>query len=304
MTDMSKTIIPKSDQLNADDLIAGPRTITITALRGCEDADQPVAVHFEGDDRKPYKPCKSMRRVMVHAWGPDGNTYAGKRMTLFCDPNVVFGGIKVGGIRISHMSGIDRDMTVALTATRAQRKPYTVRPLPREQGGGSAGVDLRAILKGGRDAASRGSADLATWWGNLSKAERAAAKPTLDAELKTAAAAADMAGLDADDHDAETGEIIESDLPGHADEADHAGFGGDRPSGDEDEFDVETWARDLMNDDGTLFRTSADIKKVFTDPDAYRRFTRLKAENPTIARELESALKGKEKALLDRERAR
>lgn len=132
MTDLSKTIAPKSDQLNADDLIAGPRTITITSVRGCEEADQPIAVHFEGDDRKPYKPCKSMRRVMVHVWGADGNAYPGKRMTLVCDPNVAFGGIKVGGIRISHMTGIDRDMTMALTVTRAQRKPYTVKPLSGE----------------------------------------------------------------------------------------------------------------------------------------------------------------------------
>lgn len=129
MTDLAKTIAPKSDQLNADDLIAGPRTITITGVRGCDEPDQPIAVNFEGDDRKPYKPCKSMRRVMVHCWGPDGNTYAGRRMTLYCDPNVQFGGIKVGGIRISHMSHIDREMVLPLTVTRAKRTPYTVKPL-------------------------------------------------------------------------------------------------------------------------------------------------------------------------------
>lgn len=129
MTDLAKTIAPKSDQLNADDLIAGPITITITRVRGCDEPDQPVAVHFEGDDGKPYKPCKSMRRVMVHCWGPDGNTYAGRRMTLYRDENVQFGGIKVGGIRISHLSHIEREMTMALTATRAKRAPYTVKPL-------------------------------------------------------------------------------------------------------------------------------------------------------------------------------
>jgi len=32
MTDMSLHIAPKSEQLNADDLIAGPRTITITSV--------------------------------------------------------------------------------------------------------------------------------------------------------------------------------------------------------------------------------------------------------------------------------
>lgn len=129
MTDLAKTIAPKSDQLNADDLIAGPRTIRITEVRGSDDADQPIAIHFEGDDRKPYKPCKSMRRVLVHAWGADGKTYAGRLATLYCDPDVQFGGIKVGGIRISHLSHIERDMTVPLMVTRGQRRPYTVKAL-------------------------------------------------------------------------------------------------------------------------------------------------------------------------------
>lgn len=129
MTDLAKTIAPKSDQLNADDLIGRNLTITVTGVRGCDEAEQPIAISFEGDNGKPYKPCKSMRRVMVHVWGRDGNTYAGRRMALYRDENVQFGGIKVGGIRISHMSHIDHDMTMALTATRAKRTPYTVKPL-------------------------------------------------------------------------------------------------------------------------------------------------------------------------------
>jgi hypothetical protein len=162
-------------------------------VRGSEDADQPISIHFEGDEKKPYKPCKSMRRVMVHCWGADGNTYTGRRMTLVCDPNVVFGGIKVGGIRISHMSDIDRDRTMALTVTRAQRRPYTVHPLPADRAGQRASlVDLTSILEDGRAAAHQGSARLTEWWGDLSKAEKAAAKPALDAELKTMAARIDQ----------------------------------------------------------------------------------------------------------------
>ncbi|MBK8200630.1 MAG: hypothetical protein IPK75_20025 [Acidobacteria bacterium] len=91
---MSKFVIPKSDQLNADDLLSGPRTITITKVSGTGAADQPVAVHFEGDDGKPYKPCKSMRRVMIAGWGVDAAQYVGRSMTLYCDPKVVFGGMQ------------------------------------------------------------------------------------------------------------------------------------------------------------------------------------------------------------------
>jgi hypothetical protein len=125
---MLDTIVPKSDQLNSDDLIGGPRTITLTKVSLTGD-EQPVALHFEGDNGKPYKPGKSMRRVLVHVWGPDANVYAGRSMTLYRDDKVMFGGVAVGGTRISHMSHIERDVTFALTTTRANRKPYTVKPL-------------------------------------------------------------------------------------------------------------------------------------------------------------------------------
>ena len=126
--DISRTIAPKSEQLNADDLIAGPRTITVTAVKLVAE-DQPVAIHFAGDEGKPYKPCKSMRRVLVRAWGADGAQYVGKSMTLFLDEQVRFGGAAVGGIRISHLSHIEKSITMALTATRATKKAYTVQVL-------------------------------------------------------------------------------------------------------------------------------------------------------------------------------
>jgi len=177
VTDLAKTIAPKSDQLNADDLIAGPRTITITGVRGCDD-EQPIAIHFEGGEKTPYKPCKSMRRVLVHCWGPDGNTYVGKRMTLYCDPNVLFGGIKVGGIRISHLSHIDREMVLPLTVTRAKRAPYTVKPLRAEVKAGpqtSRGADDRGASRdddfpGDRGAPPRGAQSQT---GELSLSQRA-----------------------------------------------------------------------------------------------------------------------------------
>lgn len=128
--DISATIAPKSDQLNAEDLLVGPKTVTIKGVsRG--DADQPVNVTLvEFGDGRPFKPCKSMRRVMVSAWGPDASKYQGRRMTLYCDPSVRFGGQEVGGIRISHLSDIDERMTVALTVTRGRRAPFIIDPLP------------------------------------------------------------------------------------------------------------------------------------------------------------------------------
>ncbi len=127
-TDLRITIIPKSDQLNADDLIGASRTIKITRV-SLAAGDQPVAINYDGDEGKPYLPCKSMRRVLVTVWGADGNTFVGKSLTLYRDEKVTWGGLAVGGIRISHMSGIDKPVTMALTAAKASRKPFTVQPL-------------------------------------------------------------------------------------------------------------------------------------------------------------------------------
>lgn len=128
--DLTSTIVPRSDQINADDLIAGSVTATIIDVRK-GDAEQPVKVVLDvfGEGR-PYKPGKSMRRVMVKAWGPDSSAYIGKRLTLFCEPRVRFGSDEVGGIRISHMSGLEKRLVLALTAARGKRVPYVVEPLP------------------------------------------------------------------------------------------------------------------------------------------------------------------------------
>ncbi len=139
MTDLAQTIAPKSDQLNADDLIAGPRTIVVTRV-AAPGGDQPISIYFEGDNDKPYKPGKSMRRVLVQLWGSDGSAYVGRAMTLYRDPNIRFGGDIVGGIRISHMSDIDGTKTLPLTVTRGQRKPYTVKPLKRESANQTSGA--------------------------------------------------------------------------------------------------------------------------------------------------------------------
>lgn len=132
MVDLSKTIIAKSDQLNADDLLGGPITITIEDVKQ-GNADQPIAVFYKGCNGKPWYPCKSMRRVLVAIWGNDGKTYAGKSCTLYRDPEVKFGGIKVGGIRVSHMSNIDENVALGLQVTRGSKKLYTVKPLRIEQ---------------------------------------------------------------------------------------------------------------------------------------------------------------------------
>lgn len=133
MIDMTDLITPKSDQLNADDLMTGPRTFTISEVRLTGDNDQPLAVHLkEFPAGRPFKPGKSMRRVMVAAWGKDASEYTGKRMTLYRDPTIKFGRDETGGVRVSHMSHLKQKLKLALTVTKGKREPYIVEPLPAE----------------------------------------------------------------------------------------------------------------------------------------------------------------------------
>ena len=100
MNDMSQVIIPKSDQINADDFVAGPITFQIEGVEIRAGTEQPVSIHLAGEPRA-WKPCKSMSRVLVAAWGPDANVYRGRSVTLYRDPTVKWGGMEIGGIHSS-----------------------------------------------------------------------------------------------------------------------------------------------------------------------------------------------------------
>jgi hypothetical protein len=201
MTDLRTTILPKSDQINADNLIGGPITIKVTKVSLCPEAEQPIAINFEGDNGKPFKPGKSMRRVLVNVWGPDGNAYTGRSMTLYRDDKVQFGGLAVGGIRISHMSNIKAPVTMALTATRANRKPFTVKPLIED---GAA-----ELIANAESAAGQGVIAYQAFWTALTKAQREGLLPRHDALKASAKAADDAHAMQDEETEAESIDEIE-----------------------------------------------------------------------------------------------
>ena len=130
-TDVSSALAAKSDQLNADDLIGGPIIIEITKVTNIgKGKEQPLIINYRNDDGKPWKPCKTMGRVMAQAWETtDGAQWIGHKVQLFRDPNVTFGSDKPGGIRISHLSHIDEPKNISVTKTRGKKGPYIVQPL-------------------------------------------------------------------------------------------------------------------------------------------------------------------------------
>ena len=126
--DITDTIEPRSDQQNYEDYLTGPRTVTIARVtRGS--AEQPVVIHLEEFPQRPYKPSKSMRRVLVSCWGPDAASYVGRRMELYGDPKVMYGGEEVGGIKIRALSHLEGPKKMPLTVRRGKRASHIVQPL-------------------------------------------------------------------------------------------------------------------------------------------------------------------------------
>lgn len=148
--DISHTLAPTSDQLDAVDLLGGPRVFTIERVSEGS-TEQPVQVHL-AEFPRPWRPGKSMRRVLAAAWGTNTKTWVGKRVTLYCDPDVRFGGEAVGGTRISHMSDLPdgKPLRVPLLAGRGKSQVWTVQPLadapaPRQGRPRPAAPDVDAI---------------------------------------------------------------------------------------------------------------------------------------------------------------
>lgn len=182
------TIIPKSDQLNSEQLLSGPMTIKVTEVKRGSGDDQPIIVHYEGDNGRPFKPCKSMRKVLIFAWGDDGNEWAGKMATLFNKRDVKWGGVEVGGIRISHLSHIKGDISLSLTATRGKKEAFVIKKLDANDPTQAARLRLESAAREGMDALKKA-------WGETSDADKRSigGSAGCPAEYKATAEKADAA---------------------------------------------------------------------------------------------------------------
>ena len=171
---LQKAMAPRSDQLNADDLVAADRTITISAVKVTASPEQPVWIHYHGDNGKPWKPSKGMMRVLAHAWGEDPDQWVGRSVTLYADPNVKFGGQNVGGIRISHMSHIDKPMKMLVTVARSKRVEYSVGVLQAQQqpASGTGANNAKVIAQQLKNAAHEGTQSLDAVWAGVPAHEK------------------------------------------------------------------------------------------------------------------------------------
>ena len=194
--DVSQAIQAKSDQLNADDIVGGPITIKITDVdvRGGE---QPIQIFYHGDNGRPWRPCKTAARCLAAVWGSNAANWVGLSCTIYNDPTVTWAGAQVGGIRVSHMEGLDKPRSLQLAKTRGKKGAVTIQPLtvttPHEPQ-----QDNTAALQSAREAANTGSDGFRAWWKDNAD-KRAAAQEIMD-ELKKLASDADAAMVpDVDD---------------------------------------------------------------------------------------------------------
>tara|TARA_R110000782_G_scaffold2628_6_gene9982 strand:- start:357 stop:962 length:606 start_codon:yes stop_codon:yes gene_type:complete len=193
--DVTKAIQPKSDQINADSLVTGPQTIKIRDVKVDPTGEQPIWVYFEGDDGKPWKPCKTSARCLAAIWGANASQWFGMSCTIFNDPTVTWGGAAVGGIRVSHMEGIDKPRVLSMTKTRGKKGSITIQPLVTKD---TPKIDVDAVNTVARQAASSGKVAFTTWWQENPNL-RDTIQPIMD-EIKATVAAADATPESEDDN--------------------------------------------------------------------------------------------------------
>lgn len=163
--DISDALIAKSDQVNSIDLVSGPQTITvIDVTKGS--AEQPVSIITDtfGPSR-PFKPSKTVLRVLASAWGKETSEWVGRRATIYRDPSVRWAGEEVGGIRVSALSDIPKAITLNLPTSKGKHAKSTVTPLetvaPRDWASeiALAASDLSALEAIGKAAKQAGASE-------------------------------------------------------------------------------------------------------------------------------------------------
>ena len=143
--DITDTLAPKSDQINADDVAGRSVVVTVAGVEKIA-GEQPLAVHLHEFPGRPWKPGKTVRRILAAAWGTDAAQWTGRRAEIYTDAEVTFGKAKVGGIRISRMSHLDKPLSLALTATRGKKQTHRIEPLPDSAPSHEVQPDWQALI--------------------------------------------------------------------------------------------------------------------------------------------------------------
>ena len=124
---MRITAEPRSDQINYEDFVGGPRVFTIAGVREGT-AEQKYDIGLQGEERV-WRPPLTVLRILVTCWGDEATVWQGRQVELYGEPNIRFGKDLVGGIRIKALSHLDAPETVKVTVSRGKRQDITIQPL-------------------------------------------------------------------------------------------------------------------------------------------------------------------------------
>jgi hypothetical protein len=189
MIDLTPHTQADSDCIVAADLATGPKTILITNVTVISKDKKGIEIHYEGMGGKPYRPCKSMLRLLCELWETkNGEEFIGRGITLYREPNCLYQGQLTPGIRICAMSHILKSVTVLVTEKRGKANKYEIAPLTPWPPVAAAPVDpLKATLEGIAKASEPALAEAA---GKLDDAvSKAKLTPEQAKRIKTAIAA-------------------------------------------------------------------------------------------------------------------
>lgn len=210
--DVSKMCAARSDQINAIDLISGPRIAKITDVKLFSETDQPIHVVLDGDSKRPWKCSKTSVRALAALYSSDASNWIGKHIEIYCDETVLWGGQQVGGIRQSRAEGITAPKRLTLTKSRQKKETVVINPLSADDIKAhydkqdktleapkststpepTPTIDRETLFQDARDNAELGAEGMRKWWSQQSKEAQGILREILD-ELKGIAAKADNA---------------------------------------------------------------------------------------------------------------
>ena len=124
---MRITAEPRSDQINFEDFISGPKVYTIGGVR-VGTAEQKYDIQLQ-EEQRVWRPPLTVLRTLIACWGDDATVWQGRQVELYGDPSIRFGKDAVGGIRIKALSHLDEPKTVTVTVARGKRQKITIQPL-------------------------------------------------------------------------------------------------------------------------------------------------------------------------------
>lgn len=127
--ELQKSIEAKSPQIDADDLVGGlTLDLTIKAVQRGPSNEQPLQLVLEETD-KFYRPSKTFRRALIGCFGDEPANWVGQRIRLIRNPDTTFGGVKVGGIEVSHAS-IAAPIVLMLSTKRGKKSAVSIDVIP------------------------------------------------------------------------------------------------------------------------------------------------------------------------------